>query len=223
MREYGDDWRQGSRERQEPWRGQEAWAPVTNRDQWGDDDPPPPRSQPSRDAWDAQGSTRTARSTHTTQQREPSRDPRRPAQNESWPSRRTASAPQPRPWYRSKPVGPLALIVLPLLGAVVSGPDLGIVFTLACVAAALGAALLATPNGLWWIVPSTPTALLAVAFLWVSVESLTSAKTTVAVATDLFQGVAGAFPGIAAGTVGALGVAGYRRFQGASDARGSRV
>jgi uncharacterized protein DUF6542 len=120
-------------------------------------------------------------------------------------------------------LAPLCLLILPLLGAVISGSGLGVVFTLTCVAAALGAALLCTMNGLWWIVPSTPTALFAVAFAWVAVEGLSSASTTVAAATNVFQGVAGAFPGIAAGTVAALVVAGVRVLRGAADKRGRRV
>lgn len=103
--------------------------------------------------------------------------------------------------------------MLPLLAAVISGMNLGIVFTLACVVAALGAALLSTKNGLWWIVPSTPTALLVVAFGWVAFDGVSSAKTSVAAATSVFDGLAGAFPGIALGTVAALGVAGYRIYQ----------
>jgi hypothetical protein len=117
----------------------------------------------------------------------------------------------------------LVLVVLPLLGAAASGPALGIVFAVACVAAALGAAILATPNSLWWIVPSTPSVLLAVAFVWVAVAGLNDARTTVAAATNLFQGVAGAFPGVAAGTVGAIVVAGVRVARNAAKTRGKRV
>lgn len=186
MREYGDDWRPESRDRQ-PLRG------------------------------------------------EPSRDPRRPAQYEPEPPRRRATPAPPsraqsrsRSQYQSRSrnqprlLGPLILIAVPLLGAIVSGPGLGVIFAVACVAAALVAALLSTPNGLWWIVPSTPTALLAVAFAWVAVAGVSSAKTSVAAATNVFDGLAGAFPGIAAGTVAALTVAGFRYAQSAGGARRNR-
>jgi small-conductance mechanosensitive channel len=123
-----------------------------------------------------------------------------------------------RPAY----LGPLLLVVLPLLGALVSGSGLGLVFFLACTAAALGAAWLSSPNGLWWIVPCTPTALLAVAFLWATFHGLSSAKTTVAAATNVFQDIAGAFPGIAAGTVAALIVTGVRVARDAAERRGTR-
>lgn len=136
--------------------------------------------------------------------------------------RRATPAPQPRSWRRSKLLGPLLLIVLPLLGAVAGGRDLGLVFAVAAVAAGLGAAAVCSPGGLWWIVPCTPTALLAVAFGWVGVDTLAGAKTTVAAATGVFQGIAGAFPGIAAGTAAALVVACARAARGAADRRGTR-
>lgn len=113
--------------------------------------------------------------------------------------------------------------MLPLLGAAASGPGLGIVFTAACVAAALSAALASTAKGLWWVVPCTPTSLFAVAFVWVTLEGLGGAKTSAAAATDIFKGVAGAFPGVAAGTVAALAVAGTRAARAAADTRRKRA
>jgi hypothetical protein len=117
----------------------------------------------------------------------------------------------------------LLLVALPLLAALVSGSSLGIVFTLACVAAALGATWLCTMPGLWWVVPGTPSALLAVAFLWSTFHGLNSAKTTVAAATSVFQGIAGAFPGIAAGTAVAIIVTVVRAMRGATDRRENRA
>jgi hypothetical protein len=120
-------------------------------------------------------------------------------------------------------VPPLLLIVLPLLGAVVSGSSLGIVFTLACVAAAVGATWLCSVPGLWWIVPGTPTALLAVALLWATFNGLSSAKTTVAAGTAVFDGIAGAFPGIAVATLAALVVTVVRVRQGVVGRRVNRA
>jgi hypothetical protein len=116
----------------------------------------------------------------------------------------------------------LCLVVPPLLGAVASGPGLGLVFAVPAAGASAGAAALCTPGGLWWIIPSTPTALLAVAFAWVSIDTLLGAKTTVAAATGVFQGIAGAFPGIAAGTAAGLMVAGVRVARITATRRGER-
>ncbi|WP_326855409.1 DUF6542 domain-containing protein [Actinocrinis sp.] len=224
MREYGDDWRQAGHERPEPQGGQRPWPSASNEDRWaGDDGYPPPRTQPPRDTRNPQGSAPAAYPTRATPRREPPRDPRNPSQNRPTSPQRITAAPQSRSWQQSTLLGPLILIVVPLLGAVASGPALGVFFTVAAVAAALGAALLSTENGLWWIVPCTPTALLAVAFAWVAVAGVSSAKTSVAAATNVFDGLAGAFPGIAAGTVAALVVAGVRVARNAANTRGTRV
>lgn len=125
-------------------------------------------------------------------------------------SRLDRAEPVPSRALRPALLVPLLLVVVPLLGAVIAGPSLGLAFTLACAAAAVGAALLSTLRGLWWAVPSTPVVLLAVAFAWVGYHGLNQSRSTAAAATDIFQGIAGAFPGIAAGTVAALAVTGYR-------------
>ena len=234
MRDYGDDWRREDDGRQEPWGGQQAWTPAPSREPPAENDGyPPPRTQRPRDPWNPQGSVppvAPAALPRTISRREPTRDPRYLAQEEPGAPRRAApaaappTASRPRSARRSAVIGPLlVLIVVPLLGAAASGPALGLPFTVAAVAAGLGAALLATPNGLWWIVPCTPTALLVAAFAWSGADGLNNAKTTVAAATALFQGVAGAFPGVAAGTVAALVVAAVRVARGSAETRRQRV
>ena len=229
MREYGDGRQRGSGSGggnwQEPPGGQSAWAPAPGRDSWaGQDDGygqdrhgqdgygyPPPRAQAPRGAgqWEPQG-----------QGQSPAPSPRsaRAPQGQPRPTRRNEPAPTPvQAVLQSKYFPPLVLILLPLLGAVVSGPGLGLIFAVAAVGASAAAAYLCKPGGLWWIVPSTPTALLVVAFAWVSVDTLVGARTTVAAATGVFDGIAGAFPGIAAGTAAALIVAVVRVRKGAAD------
>jgi hypothetical protein len=228
----------------DPWAGYDdgtSWRTPPQRDPWGPrgempDDRPSrtiSRQPPQRDPWGPRGEMPDERPSRTIPRQTPPPDPR-PMRGEENPPRRAASSAsqsrssqlrssQPRSWRQSKLFGPLILILVPLLGAVASGPGLGILFAVASVAAALGAALLCTTSGLWWIVPCTPTALLAVAFAWVTAQGLNNAKTTVAAATNVFQGVAGAFPGIAAGTAVALIVAGVRVAQGRADTRGNRA
>jgi hypothetical protein len=138
-----------------------------------------------------------------------------------------------RPGFEPEPVAPsrrgvsfvfvaLLLLVLPLLGALGSGGSLGVVFAVSCVAAALGGSLLSTGPGLWWIVPCTPIALLAVVLGWASTAGAGTAGTTAAAATGFFNDIAGAFPGVAAGTLVALAVALIRVTRGADSRWGTR-
>lgn len=62
-----------------------------------------------------------------------------------------------------------------------------------------------------------------VALLWATVHGLSSAKTTVAAATGVFDGISGAFPGIAAATLAAVVVTVVRIRRGVIGRRASRV
>ena len=235
MSERGDqDWWVGGEQGRRPER--EAWSPTPNRGpeagrgyggpqeagQGGDPRvvgrgyAPPRGPEQGDDDWRPRSRSQAQRSASTAGRREQTGYP----QAAAGPTSRFGPGTRPRqPAY----VVPLLLIVVPLLGALVSGSGLGIVFTLACVAAALGATWLCSVPGLWWVVPSTPIALLGVALLWATFDGLSSAKTTVAAATSVFDGIAGAFPGIAAATLAALIVTVVRVRQGVIGRKVKRV
>lgn len=215
MSERGEHERWAGGGGQGRWPEQEAWSPAASRGPGtarGGYSAPPPDVEQDHDEWQPRSRSQGTRSTSA-----PGRGYQQTAaQPGSRPAPRTRSR---QPAY----VAPLLLVVAPLFGALASGSSLGIVFTLACVAAAVGAAWLCTVPGLWWVVPCTPTALLVVALLWATFNGLSSAKTTVAAATGVFEGIAGAFPGIAAATLAALVVAVVRIRQGVIQRRVNRV
>lgn len=223
-RRYGDEAgpSDGSRWEPEPVSGHDAWTPAAT--DWQPEEPTPRLPLPSdgeaprRPEWLPSG-----RKVPGSPGRLPSSRRVLRAQGRLPTGREVPWRPeQSRPQVRAMVLAVLLLVVVPMLGAVVSGSRLGVVFALSCGVAALGAAVLSTSRGLWWIVPSTPTALLAVAFLWVVFDGLSGAKSTVAAATSVFDGIAGAFPGIAAGTAAALAVAGWRAVQGRIEGKAKR-
>jgi hypothetical protein len=61
-----------------------------------------------------------------------------------------------------------------------------------------------------------------VALGWAMTVGTGTATTTTATAASVFNGIAGAFPGIGAGTVAALGVATIRASRGARNRGGTR-
>jgi hypothetical protein len=97
----------------------------------------------------------------------------------------------------------LALLGLPLLGAVATGGGLGPVFALSSVLAAVAAAVACSRGGLWWVTTGTPVVVLLIA---VSVRAATDSGTgtTAALAAHALSWTSHAFPVMAAATAAAL-------------------
>ena len=103
-------------------------------------------------------------------------------------------------------VGMLVLILVPLLGAVVSGSGLGPVFTVSAVLAAVASASLVARRALWWIVTATPAVVLLVALVAREAGASAGSTTTAKLATNLLGWTAHAFPVMAIATGAAVAV-----------------
>jgi hypothetical protein len=107
---------------------------------------------------------------------------------------------------RPAAVAASVLIGAPLLAALASGGQ-GLVFGAGAVVGAVGAALLCSRPGVWWVATGAPPVVLLMALLGLAVggDSSSSGK----FATNMAKGVAGAFPvmGAALGCAVLIGVA----------------
>ncbi|TDU02511.1 hypothetical protein EDD99_0907 [Streptomyces sp. 846.5] len=103
-------------------------------------------------------------------------------------------------------VGMLVLILVPLLGAVVTGSGLSLLFTVSAVLAAAASASLVARRALWWIVTATPAVVLLVALVAREAGASAGSTTTAKLATNLLGWTAHAFPVMAIATGAAIAV-----------------
>ncbi|MEY9836633.1 DUF6542 domain-containing protein [Streptacidiphilus sp. EB103A] len=103
-------------------------------------------------------------------------------------------------------VGMLVLILVPLLGAVVTGSGLGLLFTVSAVLAAAASASLVARRALWWIVTATPAVVLLVALVAREAGASAGSTTTAKLATNLLGWTAHAFPVMAIATGASIAV-----------------
>jgi hypothetical protein len=118
---------------------------------------------------------------------------------------------------RSTAVGMLVLICVPLLGAVVSGSGLGLLFTACAVLGAIGAAAVVARRAQWWVVTVTPAVVLLVALAARSLGGLGGSSSSAALATHMLAWTAHAFPVMAIATAAALAVVVVRAARGARE------
>ncbi|MFC1405649.1 MULTISPECIES: DUF6542 domain-containing protein [Streptacidiphilus] len=129
-------------------------------------------------------------------------EPRRPGRAQA---RRAAAEAGPEPGAPTA-IGFLVLILVPLLGSVVTGSGLGLLFTISAVLASVASALLVARRALWWIVTATPVVVLLVALAARAVGAPAGSTTTAKLATDLLGWTAHAFPVMAIATGAAVAV-----------------
>ncbi|MEY9968156.1 hypothetical protein ABIA33_006236 [Streptacidiphilus sp. MAP12-16] len=118
---------------------------------------------------------------------------------------------------RSTAVGMLVLICVPLLGAVVSGSGLGLLFTACAALGAIGAAAVVARRAQWWVVTATPAVVLLVALAARSLGGLGGSSSSAALATHMLAWTAHAFPVMAIATGAALAVVVVRAARGARE------
>jgi hypothetical protein len=114
-------------------------------------------------------------------------------------------------------VAALVLILPPLVASLVSGGQ-GVVFWAGALLGAIGAALLCSRPGVWWVATSTPPVMLLMSVAGVVVGD-SSAQTT-KLGTDMAKVVAAAFPVMGVALVCAVAV-GVGRAMSARQAKGN--
>ncbi|WP_152645667.1 DUF6542 domain-containing protein [Streptacidiphilus albus] len=101
------------------------------------------------------------------------------------------------------PLGPGLLVGMPLLGAVLSGGGLGLLYTVSAVVGAVAAAWLSGQSGLWWVATGAPAVVLLVALV-ARAATDSGAGTGAALATHALAWTAHAFPVMVIVTVAVL-------------------